>query len=64
VHIIPHDQGIERHRATGLLAVGQSVTLKRINGRLMAHDSCNRAPNQTEITASQRPASRGTRRSR
>ena len=64
VHIIPHDQGIERHRAEGLLAIGQMVSLKRTNGRLAVHDSVDRVRNQTEVTPTQRPASRETRRSR
>lgn len=34
VHIIPHDQGIERHRASGMLAVGDCVSLRRVDGRL------------------------------
>lgn len=43
VYVIPHDRAIERDRAKGRLAVGQVVTLKRINGTLMAHDVDHRA---------------------
>jgi hypothetical protein len=38
VHVIPHDQAVERYRAKGRLAVGHVVTLKRINGILSAQD--------------------------
>ena len=65
VHIIPHDQAIERYRAKGRLAVGQVVTLKRIDGRLTAHDAVQmeRPPKQDRIDriSQQLLASRGHR---
>lgn len=64
VHIIPHDQGIERERARGRLAVGQAVKLKRIDGRLAAHHSGDEGPTKTGVPTSQMPAPGGIRRSR
>lgn len=64
VHIIPHDQRIERYRAEGRLAVGQAVTLKRIDGKLAAHHSGDGVPKATGVPTPKEPASRGKRRSR
>ena len=64
VHVIPHDQTLERYRAKGRLAVAQLITLKRIEGRLTAHDSAVGVPDQTGIKSFQPPASRRTQRSR
>jgi hypothetical protein len=64
VHVIPHDEAIERYRAKGRLGVGQVVRLKRIDGRVTAHDAVDGVPKKTGITQPQTPASRATRRSR
>lgn len=64
VHIISHDENIERDRAKGRLAVGQAVTLKRIDGKLAAHHSGDASPTRNAVPKPQMPASRGTRRSR
>jgi hypothetical protein len=64
VHIIPHDQCIERYRAAGRLIFGKVVTLKRIHGRLALQDSRDGIPTKTEVTKPQTKASRGTGRFR
>jgi hypothetical protein len=65
VHLIPHDQAIETYRAKGRLVGGDIVTLKRIDGRLIAQSSSQNTPNPPE-TAVRFPVRRGSdaRRSR
>lgn len=65
VHLIPHDQAIERYRAKVRLVSGDIVTLKRIDGRLSAQSVSQNTPDPPE-TAVRFPARRGSeaRRSR
>jgi hypothetical protein len=52
VHIIPHDQSIERHRANAFLAVGETVTLQRTGGKLRVQYLGSETPNLLKISAS------------
>ncbi|MBL8216366.1 MAG: DUF3363 domain-containing protein [Bryobacterales bacterium] len=56
VHIIPYDQGIERHRARGLLASGKVFTLYRDGGGLRVKDLGEKTP--SILGRSQTPAKR------
>jgi hypothetical protein len=51
VHIIPHDQALERYRANGRFAVGETVTLKRIVGKLSVQNLRQKTACPSEVSA-------------
>jgi hypothetical protein len=61
VHLIPHDQAIERYRSKRRL-VGDIVTLRCVDGRLIAQSISQNTPNLPE--AARFPSQRGSKASR
>ncbi|MBN9657085.1 MAG: relaxase/mobilization nuclease domain-containing protein [Acidobacteria bacterium] len=51
VHIVPHDQRIERYRVEGRLAVGKTVSLKSVCGKLRVQEIVCEAATGTEDPA-------------